>query len=46
VSGLVERGKPFELAYYPDEDHMFAEPETWADALGRVLPFLDEHLTG
>jgi dipeptidyl aminopeptidase/acylaminoacyl peptidase len=44
VSDLVDLGVDFELAYYPDEDHMFAEPETWRDALGRVLPFLDAHL--
>lgn len=46
VSDLVQLGADFELAYYPDEDHMFAEPETWRDALGRVLPFLDDHLAG
>jgi hypothetical protein len=44
VSDLVECGHDFQLAYYPDEDHMFAESATWRDALDRVLPFLDEHL--
>lgn len=44
VADLVELGAGFEQTYYPDEDHMFAEPATWRDALGRVLPFLDEQL--
>lgn len=46
VDDLVGRGLPFEMAYYPGENHMFEEPETWRDALGRVLPFLDDHLRG
>ncbi|ESP88954.1 S9 family peptidase [Candidatus Halobonum tyrrellensis] len=44
VEDLVGRGLDFETAYYPGENHMFERPETWRDALGRVLPFLDEHL--
>ena len=44
VSQLVEHGRAFEMAYYPEENHMFEQPETWRDAMGRVLPFLDEHL--
>lgn len=44
VDDLVGRGADFEMAYYPDEDHMFREPATWRDAMDRVLPFLDEHL--
>lgn len=44
VADLVDRGLEFETAHYPEEDHMFREPATWRDAMGRVLPFLDEHL--
>ncbi|QLG63279.1 S9 family peptidase [Halorarum salinum] len=44
VDELVDRGAEFETAYYPGEDHMFREPATWRDAMGRVLPFLDGHL--
>lgn len=44
VSDLVDRGDDFELAYYPEEDHMFQQPATWRDTMRRVLPFLDEHL--
>lgn len=44
VTDLVECGAEFEMAYYPDEDHMFQESETWEDAMNRVLPFLDDHL--
>lgn len=46
VSDLVDRGDAFEMAYYPEEDHMFQQSETWRDALDRVLPFLDTHLRG
>lgn len=44
VDDLVDLGADFEMAYYPDEDHMFEAPATWFDALSRVLPFLDTHL--
>ena len=44
VDDLVAVGADFEMAYYPDEDHMFRDPNVWRDALGRVLPFLDGHL--
>lgn len=44
VADLVDRGDAFEMAYYPEEDHMFQQSTTWRDALGRVLPFLDDHL--
>ncbi len=44
VADCVAAGHDFDLAYYPEEDHMFREPAAWRDALGRVLPFLDDHL--
>ena len=44
VSQLVEHGREFEMAYYPDENHMFERSETWCDAMGRVVPFFDERL--
>jgi dipeptidyl aminopeptidase/acylaminoacyl peptidase len=46
VDALVGAGRDFEMAYYPAEDHMFESPATWRDAMGRVLPFLEEHLRG
>ena len=44
VSDLVDRGDDFEMAYYPEEDHMFEQSATWRDTMGRVLPFLEAHL--
>ncbi|MDY6817132.1 MAG: prolyl oligopeptidase family serine peptidase [Halobacteriales archaeon] len=44
VADLVDLGKPFEMAYYPEEDHMFEATTTWRDALDRVVPFLETHL--
>jgi len=44
VTDLVERGEAFEMAYYPEEDHMFQRSDTWTDALGRVFPFLETNL--
>ena len=44
VSAAVGAGKDFEVMYYPDENHMFEGRDTWRDALGRVLAFLDVHL--
>jgi dipeptidyl aminopeptidase/acylaminoacyl peptidase len=44
VGDLVQHGADFEMAYYPEEDHMFQAPATWTDALTRVLSFLDAHL--
>ncbi len=44
VGDLVQLGADFEMAYYPEEDHMFQAPATWTDALSRVLSFLDAHL--
>ncbi|WP_254864244.1 S9 family peptidase [Halovivax gelatinilyticus] len=46
VADCVESGRAHEVMYYPDENHMFEGDATWRDALGRVLPFLDEHLRG
>ena len=44
VTEAVEAGRDFEVMYYPDENHMFERRDTWRDALGRVLGFLDDHL--
>lgn len=44
ISDLVAARAPFEMAYYPEEDHMFEDPDTWRDALDRVMPFFDTHL--
>jgi dipeptidyl aminopeptidase/acylaminoacyl peptidase len=44
VGDLVQHGADFEMAYYPEEDHMFQAPATWTDALTRVLSFLAAHL--
>ncbi|MEF8801787.1 MAG: prolyl oligopeptidase family serine peptidase [Halolamina sp.] len=44
VMDLVEQGDEFEMAYYPEEDHMFQHSETWEDALDRVLLFLETNL--
>lgn len=40
----VEAGVEFDPVYYPDEEHMFEDPATWRDALGRVTTFYDQHL--
>lgn len=44
IRDCVEAGVEFETAYYPDEEHMFESPDTWRDALPRVLRFFDDHL--
>lgn len=40
----VDAGVAFDTVYYPEEEHMFEKPETWHDALPRVLEFFDKHL--
>lgn len=44
VTDLVDQGVDFEMAYYPEEGHVFERTATWEDALDRVLPFLDTNL--
>jgi len=44
IVDCVDAGVEFDTVYYPDEEHMFEKPETWHDALPRVLEFFDSHL--
>jgi dipeptidyl aminopeptidase/acylaminoacyl peptidase len=44
IVDCVEAGVDFETVYYPEEEHMFEKPETWYDALPRVLEFFNTHL--
>lgn len=41
---LIHEGKPFEQAYYPEEDHIFVRDETLIDAFRRTAAFFDRNL--
>lgn len=41
---LIHEGKPFEEAFYPEENHGFARDETLKDAFGRASAFFDRWL--
>jgi dipeptidyl aminopeptidase/acylaminoacyl peptidase len=41
---LIHEGKPFEEAFYPEENHGFAREETLKDAFGRASAFFDRWL--
>ena len=41
---LIHEGKPFEQAYYPEENHVFVRDETLADAFRRAAAFFDRNL--
>ncbi|MFB3825277.1 MAG: prolyl oligopeptidase family serine peptidase [Bryobacteraceae bacterium] len=41
---LIQEGKPFEEAYYPQESHVFVRDETLIDAFRRTTEFFDRHL--
>jgi dipeptidyl aminopeptidase/acylaminoacyl peptidase len=41
---LIHEGKPFEEAFYPEENHGFAREETLRDAFGRAAAFFDRWL--
>lgn len=44
VEDCVEHGKDYEAIYYPGEVHTFAKRKTWADALPKIIRFLDTYL--
>jgi dipeptidyl aminopeptidase/acylaminoacyl peptidase len=41
---LVHEGKPFEEAFYPEENHAYARDESFKDAFKRAADFFDRHL--
>lgn len=41
---LVAEGKPFEEAFYPEENHGYVREQTLQDAFGRVDEFFRRHL--
>ncbi len=41
---LIHEGKPFEEAFYPEENHGFTRDETLKDAFGRTAAFFDKYL--
>jgi dipeptidyl aminopeptidase/acylaminoacyl peptidase len=41
---LVHEGKPFEEAFYPEENHAYVRDETLKDAFGRTARFFDRYL--
>lgn len=41
---LVRENKNFEMAYYPEEDHLFVRDETLTDAFRRAADFFDRWL--
>jgi dipeptidyl aminopeptidase/acylaminoacyl peptidase len=41
---LIHEAKPFEQAYYPEENHIFVREETLRDAFRRAAEFFDRHL--
>jgi dipeptidyl aminopeptidase/acylaminoacyl peptidase len=41
---LIQLGKDFEEAYYPEEDHLFVRDETLRDAFRRTGAFFDRWL--
>jgi dipeptidyl aminopeptidase/acylaminoacyl peptidase len=41
---LIHEGKPFEEAFYPEENHAYARDESFKDAFKRAADFFDRHL--
>ena len=41
---LIHEGKPFEQAYYPEENHIFERDEAIGDAFRRAAEFFDRNL--
>jgi dipeptidyl aminopeptidase/acylaminoacyl peptidase len=41
---LIHEGKPFEQAYYPEEEHIFVRDETLIDAFRRAADFFGRNL--
>jgi dipeptidyl aminopeptidase/acylaminoacyl peptidase len=41
---LIHEGKPFEEAFYPEENHGFTRDETLRDAFGRTAAFFERNL--
>lgn len=41
---LIHEGKPFEEAFYPEENHGFTRDETLKDAFGRTAAFFERYL--
>ena len=44
VDALVAAGRPFEVMFYPGEQHVFTRDRSWRDAFRRVEEFFDRHL--
>jgi dipeptidyl aminopeptidase/acylaminoacyl peptidase len=41
---LIHEGKPFEEAFYPEENHAYARDESYRNAFGRAARFFDEYV--
>jgi dipeptidyl aminopeptidase/acylaminoacyl peptidase len=41
---LIHENKPFEEAFYPEENHAYARDESYRDAFGRAARFFDKYL--
>ncbi len=41
---LIHEGKPFEEAFYPEENHAYVRDETLKDAFGRTAQFFNRYL--
>jgi dipeptidyl aminopeptidase/acylaminoacyl peptidase len=41
---LIDEGKPFEEAFYPEESHAYIREESLKDAFGRTARFFDRYL--
>ncbi len=41
---LVHEGKPFEEAFYPEENHAYVRDESLRDAFGRTARFFEQYL--
>jgi dipeptidyl aminopeptidase/acylaminoacyl peptidase len=41
---LIHESKPFEEAFYPEENHAYARDESFKDAFKRAADFFDRHL--
>ena len=42
---LIHEGKPFEEAFYPEENHAYARDESLRDAFGRTAQFFEKYLS-
>jgi len=45
IKDCLERRKPHEAIYYPDEVHVFRHRNTWLDAVPKIEAFLAKHIS-